>query len=38
MVQLAPEKLTSIANWFAQHRSEWEERFDRLGHVINEGD
>jgi DNA-binding transcriptional ArsR family regulator len=34
-VRLEPKKLTSIADWFAQHRQEWEARFDRLGDVIS---
>lgn len=37
-VELVPEKLFGIADWFAQHKRLWNERFDRLGQLLNEED
>ncbi len=30
------EKLTEVTNWVEQYRAAWEQRFDRLGELLNE--
>lgn len=37
-VMLVPQRLNDVADWFAQHRREWDARFDRLGALLDERD
>jgi len=33
-VRLIPETLSTAERWFEQHRTRWEQRFDRLGDLL----
>jgi DNA-binding transcriptional ArsR family regulator len=35
-VRLIPETLSTAELWFEQHRTRWEQRFDRLGDLLAE--
>ena len=35
-VRLIPETLATAERWFAQHRAHWEQRFDRLGDLLEQ--
>ncbi len=33
--RLEPAPMRAVEQWIAQHRATWENRLDRLGHVLN---
>lgn len=35
-VRLVPQTLATAERWFEQHRTRWEQRFDRLGDLLDE--
>ena len=35
-VRLIPETLATAERWFEQHRARWQQRFDRLGDLLDE--
>jgi DNA-binding transcriptional ArsR family regulator len=37
-VELTPETLAAAERWFAGHRTQWEQRLDRLATVLSEDD
>jgi len=37
-VALKPRALAAAEHWFLEHRTRWERRLDRLGHLIDEPD
>lgn len=38
MVRLVPEAMAPVGDWLARHRRAWEDRFDRLGALMQEDD
>jgi DNA-binding transcriptional ArsR family regulator len=37
-VELAPSGLKTAENWFANHRKQWERRFEQLGALLEADD
>jgi DNA-binding transcriptional ArsR family regulator len=37
-VEVVPERLFDLADWFENHKRRWSERFDRLGQLLKDED